>query len=92
MVVTDSGGMQKEAAFLKTPCLTMRDETEWTETVDMGVNRLVGNSGANLAAAVSTFQNAEKLFDKSVQDQIQEHYGSGNAAEIIVRDCLDWMS
>ena len=92
IVITDSGGMQKEAAFLKTPCLTMRDETEWTETVNFGVNRLVGNSGSNLAAAISKYQAAENVFNKSVQKQIQEHYGSGNAAEIIVRDCLDWMS
>ena len=92
VVVTDSGGIQKEAAFLKTPCLTMRDETEWTETVDMGVNRLVGNSGSNLIAAISTSRTREKVFSDSVQDRIQEHYGSGNAAEVIVRDCLNWMS
>lgn len=92
VVITDSGGMQKEAAFLMTPCLTMRDETEWTETVDIGVNRLVGNSGSNLVAAFATPWNAAKLFDKSVQERIQEHYGSGNAAEIIVHDCLNWMS
>jgi len=92
IVITDSGGVQKEAAFLKTPCLTIRDETEWTETVDLGVNKLVGNSGSNLIAAISMSQNPEKIFTRSVQDRIQEHYGSGNAAEIIVRDCLDWMS
>jgi UDP-GlcNAc3NAcA epimerase len=92
MVITDSGGMQKEAAFLKTPCLTMRDETEWTETIDMGVNRLVGNSGAGLIEAVSTVEESEIVFDEAVQDCMQEQYGSGNASEIIVRDCLDWMS
>lgn len=92
IVITDSGGMQKEAAFLKTPCLTMRDETEWTETIDMGVNRLVGNSGSSLIAAISTSRALEKVFSESVRSRIQEQYGSGNAAEIIVRDCLEWLS
>tara|TARA_B110000908_G_scaffold172707_2_gene242208 strand:- start:3970 stop:5040 length:1071 start_codon:yes stop_codon:yes gene_type:complete len=54
-VLTDSGGVQKEAYWCNVPCITMRDETEWTETVDVGWNCLVGAEDKALLEAVRHF-------------------------------------
>ena len=52
VVATDSGGLQKEAFWLKTPCVTMRDQTEWTETVEAGWNVVVGADTVRIVQAV----------------------------------------
>jgi len=54
-LVTDSGGVQKEAYFAGVPCITMRDETEWVETVEVGWNRLTGADEEKILNAVESF-------------------------------------
>jgi len=65
VVITDSGGIQKEAYALGVPCVTLRDETEWTETLHDGWNVLVGNDPASIAKAArrpKPLANRHELF------------------------------
>ena len=77
-MVTDSGGVQKEAFFLDTPCVTLREETEWTETVDAGYNVLVGVDEAAIREQLSRDFGLDPATKPTP-------YGDGNAAEEIVR-------
>jgi UDP-N-acetylglucosamine 2-epimerase (non-hydrolysing) len=63
-VLTDSGGIQQEAALLGTPCVTLREMTEWIETVNAGLNFLVGHSSSRI---IETVQHIEKDYDDIVQ-------------------------
>lgn len=79
LILTDSGGVQKEAFFYGVPCLTMRDETEWVETVDLGWNQLVG-SDTDLIVTMAL----KLIKDFASGGAIGKPYGDGNAAENIV--------
>ena len=78
-VLTDSGGLQKEAFLLGRPCLTLRDTTEWTETLKGGANRLVGAKAATIVRGVRA---VEKTPPEVKPGTI---YGDGRTAERIAR-------
>ena len=79
-VMSDSGGVQKEAYFFNKQCLILRDETEWTELVKYGSNFIVGADTDRILKAVDNLDFSKK-FDV-------DFYGSGNAAELIVEHLL----
>ncbi len=75
LILTDSGGMQKEAFFLGIPCVTLRPETEWVETVETGWNVIVGGNSERIVAATRTLRPVESP---------PKVFGDGRASERVV--------
>ncbi len=80
IIITDSGGIQKEAYFHGVPCITLRDETEWIETVENGWNQVVGTDEDRIADAISNVKKGTKI----------DEYGDGTTAEKILNKILDY--
>jgi len=74
VIATDSGGLQKEAYWHGVPCVTLRDTTEWTETVAVNANVLVDNDPNAIAAAIASAR---------MPDERPQLYGDGHASERI---------
>ena len=78
-IITDSGGVQKEAMYMRVPCVTLRRETEWPETVEAGANCLTDMRRDDMLEAIS----------RSVQDVAPAApFGDGNASQLIVNELL----
>ncbi|MBN2893863.1 MAG: UDP-N-acetylglucosamine 2-epimerase (non-hydrolyzing) [Bacteroidales bacterium] len=81
LVMTDSGGVQKEAFFFQKPCVTLRDETEWVELIENGYNLIVGANSQKIISASLEMLNKEIDYSRNL-------YGGGTAAEKIVKELL----
>jgi len=81
LVMTDSGGLQKEAFFFKKHCVTLREQTEWVELVQCGFNILSGANEQVIVDAFTKMSNAKSNFDVNL-------YGNGNAGKTIAEHLL----
>jgi UDP-N-acetylglucosamine 2-epimerase len=77
-IITDSGGVQKEAYFNKVPCITLRENTEWVETIHNGVNILAGIVPENIIEAINNFLPDEKRFTTNL-------FGDGQTSAKIIK-------
>lgn len=83
-VITDSGGLQKEAFFMKKMCLTLRDQTEWVELVEGGYNYLCEIDSDKILEANSKILTISKSF-------VENFYGIGNSGEVILNELKNYL-
>lgn len=85
IVMTDSGGLQKEAYFFNKQCITLRDQTEWVELVEYGVNFLVGAKKDEILNIYYSLNDFTRIFDRV------NLYGAGNASSIITKNLMEFV-
>jgi UDP-GlcNAc3NAcA epimerase len=82
LVLTDSGGLQKEAFFFAKPCVTLREETEWVELCECGANLLVGAHEDHILQGFHKMRESQNVFADKL-------YGNGLASETIVKAIIN---
>jgi UDP-N-acetylglucosamine 2-epimerase len=87
VVLTDSGGVQKEAFWLRTPCVTLRENTEWMETVQLKVNFLTGADTKKILKAVNRVVEKEETLRK-IFGKLSNPFGDGQASQKILEAIL----
>lgn len=90
LVMTDSGGVQKEAFFLGVPCLTLRNETEWVETLKGGWNRLVDANSEETISLVDSLWKRNGQCPSTARDL--NLFGAGKASQVMVQQLVKFMS
>jgi UDP-N-acetylglucosamine 2-epimerase len=83
VVVTDSGGVQKEAFWLKTPCVTVRKNTEWTETVKLGANTLIQSNVQEIVRTVGKIIEKQEHIKEKL-NKTQNPFGDGKASRRVL--------
>ena len=86
LIITDSGGVQKEAYFHKKPCITLRTETEWQELIDEGWNKLSSPSEMTMD---SLLQDVNIALSQANRGSNEFLYGTGNSAQYIIQRIID---
>ncbi len=86
VIFTDSGGLQKEAFWLHTPCITLRERTEWIETTESHANVLVGSNPEKISRAVAEIIGTPGI--KTKLSKIKNPFGDGHASQRIISEIL----
>jgi UDP-N-acetylglucosamine 2-epimerase len=92
IVLTDSGGLQKEAFFLGRPCVTLRAETEWVETVAGGGNVVVGTNADRVREAIAAWDAVLERGDPDFDPAVRKAFGDGAASAKIIAQILQFFT